>query len=481
MDALKRLTYKDLENEMSRRRLVFFIQKTKPEYRAQWFHHYICERVEEWARGEGKKRLMIFVPPQHGKSQISTRHTPAWLLGINPDEKVGIAAYNGTVASGFNRDVQRIMESSEYRAIFPDTELPAKRDSRGYVRNNYEFDIVGRAGSLVSVGVGGGLTSRQIDTMIIDDVYKDAQEAWSPLQRANVQEWYDTVVQTRLHNESKMLIVFTRWHEEDLGGWLLKENPEEWDVVKIPALRESLQDNLGENDPRKIGEALWEERHSRERLLAIKARSLITFENLYQQDPQPAKGLLYGEFKTYTKEDFKRASTDVVYTTGCYVDIADRGEDNLCAIAYAQIGELVYILDVLYTNKSADETEGMLAKMLLDNNVNNVLIEANAGGRIFAKLVERHYVGKLRGRSCAFSTFTQTANKEARIISAAGLVNELIAMPVDWHIRFPEFYSEISRFDKVFKKNKNDDGADALTGVVENIERKVGEYYYGSL
>lgn len=471
---------REAHNELCRRNLAEFIVYTMPSYDAQWFHEYTCKKIQDWYNGIGKQRLMVFMPPQHGKSQISTRHAPAWILGKNKNEKIGIAAYNGTVSSKFNRDVQRIIKSDEYAGIFPETKLPKSGNSEadsGYVKNNHEFDIVNSTGSLVSVGVGGGLTSRQIDTMIIDDVYKDAKEAWSPTQRLNVWEWYNTVVETRLHNDSRVLIVFTRWHEEDLAGQLLAENPDAWDVVKIQAIREA--ESVPE-DPRTIGEALWESKHGIEKLLAVKSRSLITFENLYQQDPQPAQGMLYSAFKTYESDALKALLIGKAVRYENYTDTADSGSDYLCSITYVRYGGLVYVLDVLYSQESTEITEPLLVDLLVRSDVNTSYIESNAGGRIFARSVKKSY-SATGARKCVFKTFTQTENKEARIYAAAGLVNQLVVMPNDWHVRWPKFHHDVTRFAAILKKNKHDDAADVLTGIVERSESGYGQYAYASV
>ena len=147
----------------------------------------------------------------------------------------------------------------------------------GYLKNKSEFEIPNYNGSVVSIGVGGALTSRQIDTLIIDDIYKDAKDAWSPIIRQNVWDWYTSTAETRLHNDSQVLIVFTRWHENDLAGKLLKEESEKWDVIKLPAIKDESKNIF---DKRKNGEALWSERHSEEKLLNIKKKNPTVFVKL---------------------------------------------------------------------------------------------------------------------------------------------------------------------------------------------------------
>ena len=271
-----------------------FIKYTKNDYSLQWFHKQICEKIQCFENKEIKK-LMIFMPPQHGKSEISTRRYPAWTLGNNPNQKIGVVSYNATIGAKFGKDIQRIMTDKNYRYLFPEINLNIEGND-GYLKNKAEFEIPNYKGSVVSIGVGGALTSRQIDKLIIDDIYKDSQNAWSSTIRQNVWEWYNTTAETRLHNDSQILIVFTRWHQDDLAGKLLKEEPNQWTVIKYPALK---TDEFIENDIRKIGEALWEDRHSKEKLINIKSKNPMIFANLFQQEPMPQIGLLYTNLKTY--------------------------------------------------------------------------------------------------------------------------------------------------------------------------------------
>lgn len=162
-------------------------------------------------------------------------------------------SYNATKARKFNRELQRIMDEDTYHELFPQATLarspssPAARKSRNYARNADECEIVGYQGSFKTIGVGGSLTGEPVDILIMDDLYKDAAAAWSPLIRQNIADWYDTVASTRLHNSSQQLLVFTRWHEDDLAGRLLQkeglyhstDNPHGWVLLSFPAIKDS--------------------------------------------------------------------------------------------------------------------------------------------------------------------------------------------------------------------------------------------------
>ena len=201
-----------------------------PFLELEWFHRTYYRVLEAFAEGR-VRRLMISMPPQHGKSVGATTLLPAYLLGLDPDLRIAIASYSASLASKFNRRVQRILCSAEYGELFPDTTIKRGSKPPEYIRTADEVEIVGREGSLLSVGREGSLTGNRVDCFLLDDLYKDAMEANSPLVRENCWEWYTSVVRTRMHNDSRELLVFTRWHEEDLIGMLRQREP----VVELRA------------------------------------------------------------------------------------------------------------------------------------------------------------------------------------------------------------------------------------------------------
>ena len=284
----------NVKAELARRNFADFVLYVMPNYEMQWFHRYICDKLQQFANGEIKK-LMLFVPPQHGKSQLSTRMFPAYLGGKNPDLKMVVASYNATLAQRFNRDIQRVIDTTIYNEIFPKSNLNNSNVvtvSSNYLRNSEVFEFVGYNGFVKTVGRGGALTGTPIDIGIIDDPLKDRAEAMSATIRESLWSWYQDVFETRLHNGSQQILIQTRWHEEDLAGKLLKRD-KDWEVIVFEAIKE----NDYSYDPRKFGEALWPERHSKERIEKVRATSPITFDSLYQQNPKPtdAIGLLWNK------------------------------------------------------------------------------------------------------------------------------------------------------------------------------------------
>lgn len=472
--------------EGARRKFEWFVRYMKPTYQVTPFHLSFMRILQRFADG-GVKNLIVQAPPQHGKSELSSRMLPAFLLGIAPDTKIAICSYAATIAKDFNRDVQRVIDTEEYHAVFPGTCLNGSNVvtvANNYLRNSDVFEIVGRTGSLRVVGRGGSLTSKTVDVMVFDDLYKDSQEANSPIVRQAAWDWYTKVARTRLHNDSRQLIVFTRWHPEDIIGKILETEQvvavESWaDLDSIPAGAWVLVNyeaikagNATEIDNREPGQALWPARHSLDRLLAQKQLDPVGFQCLYQGDPGNAEGKLYQPFKTWIeKEDWGQ-----YIRSGCYVDVADEGDDFLFAASYdiyksenqiwnenkKRFEPLLFALitDIEFTDESTEITTVTVPRLINANGVQRAWIESNNGGSQFEKTVKK----KVRALTVPFY---QGANKESRIVTNAPFVNQSIIMPFGWENRYKKFYEHITAFLRKFDANAHDDDADGLTGIYE--------------
>ena len=366
-----------------------------PFLELQPFHRAYYRVLEAFAAGR-VRRLIVTMPPQHGKSVGATTLLPAYVLGLDPDQRVAIASYSGALASKFNRRVQRIIESREYAAFFPATTIKQGSKPPSYIRTADEVEIIGCRGGLLSVGREGSLTGNRVDCFILDDLYKDALEANSPLIRANCWEWYTSVVRTRMHNASRELIVFTRWHEEDLIGTLTAREPvaelrewaqldglpaDTWLHLNFEALKSSPPTGI---DPRMPGAALWEQQQGRALLEAKRRLDPLQFESMYQGHPSSREGLLYGlNFAEY--DDLPHE----IVRRGNYTDTADTGDDYLCSLSYAVDADgAIYITDAVYTREPMEVSEPLVAEMLLRSDTRQAAVESNNGGRGFARAVQ---------------------------------------------------------------------------------------------
>ncbi len=469
----------EIVKEAARNDLLTFARYVQPSLDVQPFHRAYYNVLNEFAHGRIKK-LIVTMPPQVGKSEAASRKLPAFMLGRDPDLKIAIGSYSTSFARDFNRDVQKIVDSPEYKEIFPKTRFSHGFGDGNAARTSDVSECVGYRGSLRAVGRGGSLTGRTVDIAILDDVYKDYMEANSPVVREAAWKWYTTVVRTRLHNMSRELIAYTRWHSEDLVGRLEKIEqiidiqsygdledvpPGAWVRINYEAIKTTGKTEL---DPRETGEVLWPAKHSLESLIARRKLDKMQFDCLYQGQPGSEAGRLYQPFKTYV--DWNDYGTLVA--KGNCTDCADGGGDFLCSICYNKLVSrtatdeqgrpltFLAVTDVIFTDDPVEVTTGSVPMMLNREGTQYAHIESNNGGRAFAAIIEPKTVARIY-------PFTQTMNKESRIITNAGLVNQHIIMPFDWATRFPKFYEHMTTFLRNFRANAHDDGADCATLLIE--------------
>ncbi|KOR93962.1 phage terminase large subunit [Geobacillus stearothermophilus] len=241
----------------------------------------ICDYLMKVEKGE-IDRLMIFMPPRHSKSMTVTETFPSWFIGRNPDRRVIEVSYGDSLARRFGRANRQKIE------MFGEELFGIKiSNDMGSVTS---WDVEGRRGGMISVGIGGGITGQGADLLIIDDPIKNRKEADSLTYRNMLwNEWQNTL-STRLQPGGRVILILTRWHEDDLAGRLLEHEPERWTVVSLPAICDSENDLLG----RKIGEPLWpeygfDEKWAEETKKSVGSR---TWNALYQQRPTPPSGAI---------------------------------------------------------------------------------------------------------------------------------------------------------------------------------------------
>lgn len=467
--------------EESREHLLRFTETTFKKFEASGFHKKFYEILNLFAKGK-LKNLIVSMPPQNGKSEGSSRRLPAYIAGKRMDAKIALVCYAATKAQKFGREIMSVMREPEYKDIFPRVKYPERGYTGAKSNTNIERESINSTGSMKFVGVDGPLTGDSVDVLILDDLYKGWKDANSPVTQAAVWDWYVTVADTRLHNESQQLITFTRWSDQDLIAKLIDKGlvisfdgsqeietaieqlkPEQFLSINFPAIKEGPPTEF---DPREEGEALWPNKHSKRKLEAARAKDPDKFDCLQQGNPTNKDGLMYTQaFKTY------KALPELKIIKN-YTDTADSGNDYLCSIVYGvPLGETdphKYVIDLVYTQEGMEITEEKTAELLNRNNVNTAKIESNNGGRGFSRNVE-----KLANKGILIEPFYQGGNKEARIYSNSASVNRDIVFPEDWAIRWPMFYKHVTTFKKVFAANKFDDAPDVLTGIIEEEENKI--------
>jgi len=265
------------------------------EYQASWFHREIAKKLESVEKGK-TKRLMIFLPPRHGKSEVASILFPAWYLGRNPKKEIIVSSYSAELAEDFGYKTRNLVASQEYQELFS-TKL--REDSKSKAKW-----LTQEGGGYTAVGVGGAITGRGADLLIIDDPIKNREEAESSTLREKVYSWYTSTAYTRLEKNGAIILIQTRWHQDDLAGRLLKaqeDGGDRWEVIKFPAIA------VEDEKFREKGEALWKEKYNLETLKQIKNTiGIYDWQCLYQQEP------IASETQEFKKEFFRYRTIEEV-------------------------------------------------------------------------------------------------------------------------------------------------------------------------
>lgn len=240
-DALKELA----SRQLAKRRMLPFAQRMNPKYLAGWVHEDICRRLERFSDDVAKglsPRLMLLMPPRHGKSELASKMFPPWHLGRHPDHEIIACSYNISLAMGFSKKIKQIIDDPAYQTVF-DTRLDPNN------RSTEEWTLAADTGGYVAAGVGGGITGKGAHVLIIDDPIKNAEEADSVTTRDSIWDWYGSTAYTRLAPGAGVLIIQTWWHDDDLAGRVQQamaagtddEDVDQFEIIKYPAIAEATE------------------------------------------------------------------------------------------------------------------------------------------------------------------------------------------------------------------------------------------------
>ena len=385
------------ENELkireARNNLLSFISVTYKDYKIGWVHQEICQTLDNFLKDliEGKRpRLIITMPPRSGKSEIVSRRFPAYFLGKYPDLSIISVSYSATLAEDFCRDVQRIIDSDEYKKIFSDTKLSDKKD-KNYKRTSDIFEIVGHKGVYCSAGVGGGITGKGCDILIIDDPIKNRQEANSENTRKKIFDWYSSTAYTRLSPIGGVIMMCTRWHLDDLIGKVLNDKGQKpFHVISYPAIAEH------DEPHRKQGEALHPERFSLEILNEIKSTlSASDWLSLYQQRPTPEGGAIFETSKLrYYDESSEPKRFDQIVGSWDMTFKENKTSDFVVGQLWGRKGSEFYLLDMVRDRMDFVKTLKVFINFANKHkNCNCWLVEDKANGTAIISTLKKHISG----------------------------------------------------------------------------------------
>ncbi len=399
-------------------------------------HHIqlLIEKLEAIETGE-IKRLIINMPPRHGKSQLVSRIFPVWCLGRKLNRQIILASYAARLAQRLTRWGRDKAESKEVKDIFPNLQI------RKDVRASYEYQNT-KGGLVLGAGVDGPITGSGADIAIIDDPYKDYHEAKSELISTNVWDWFRSTLLTRLSPKGVVIVVHTRWMTHDLTARILELEPENWEVVKLPAI------NLK-------GEALWQERFPVKELLKIrKSLGESLFQAIYQQEPVDITERLFEEPR------FCEPPKDLKIFA--YLDPAFGGKDY-SALTIGRVGRedknefRIYIKAGYIWNSQIDKTYNLVEKYCKQENVTTLYVEANQ-----AQSVLSH---EFRKRNLFVRDVKNVSNKHLRIVNY---------VKVNWDKIYFSKSVDSAYLKQILSYSEHashDDAPDSLAGLIQALGR----------
>lgn len=440
--------------ELAKREFFFYCNLKAPDFYKPERKYLVelCGEFQAFIEGDDEV-LVVNEPPRHGKSRTAGLLVE-WVFGKNKKEKIMTGSYNETLSTMFSKNVRNSIQEVKadpykpvYSDVFPDVKIAVGDGAMNL------WSLEGGYNSYLATSPTGTATGFGCSILILDDLIKNAEEAYNETVKQKHWDWFTNTMLQRLEEGGKIIIIMTRWASDDLAGRALEHYKARGAKIKHICMK-ALQDD---------GTMLCDEVLSRESYEAKKSAMGADIASAnYQQEPIDLKGRLYTSFKTYD------GALPVFKEIRNYTDTADEGSDFLCSINYGvTFANEAYILDVLYTKDPMEDTEPGTAELLFNRKVNRALIESNSGGRGFARAVIRILRDKFKSNHTIVKWFHQSKNKKARILSNATWVMEHVYFPVDWRNRWPEYYDAMIKYQRE-GKNKHDDAQDTTTGVAEN-------------
>ncbi|MBV9242064.1 MAG: phage terminase large subunit [Acidobacteria bacterium] len=429
-----------------------WVRATSPHLAWDARHHKVLFKRLERMTSRESNRLMIFMPPRHGKSETVTIHYAAWRLERDPMLNIIIGSYNQKLANRFSRKV---------RAIAKEHKLALSKER--FAADEWETR---EGGGVRAVGVGAGVTGFGGGLVIIDDPIRGRADAESAAFRDKTYEWFTDDIYTRLTPDGQVILIQTRWHEDDLAGRLLKHTDgDKWDVLRLPAIAEE-KDEL----ERKPGEALWPAKFDAKRLEAIRRlQGHYSFESLYQQNPVPKSGDLF-QRSWFTKYVDSRP-TGLTWVRGYDLAISEKTSADYTAsfrVAKDRTGN--YYIDGGIRRQIDFPTQRRLVEDLVRNERDTVhYIEDALHGRALYQDLK----AKLTADRARLKSVRVEGDKYSRALTFAGAAENGLVHLVrgSWNAALVDELSS-------FPKGRHDDQVDAITLAFNAIEGRKGKGFH---
>lgn len=453
----------------------FFKMQHQRKFIVNHHHEVIIEAAERVIQGKCK-RLCLTVPPRYSKTELMVKMFISHCIANNPKAKFIHLSYSDKLALDNSEEIKELIQSDAFTTLFPGVEIKQDSHAKNKWYTTAGGGLLARSAAGQVTGFGAGKLEEEeraeLDdwmdhkedfggAIIIDDPIKP-EDADSPTIRNKINQRFDSTIRSRVNSRSTpIIIIMQRLHPEDLVGYLNKIEPGEWETISLPAIQED-------------GTALWPHKHTLEELEELKKANPLVFDRQYMQDPRPQEGLVFHEsnLKWYNGKDFDPKSEDVD-AISAFIDTADAGDDDLCCPFGFNIGEKIFIHDVVFTTEGVEITVPLVASKINEHSPNYVRIESNMGGSMYTGLLRPHVTGKTQLLSIRAKT-----NKHTRILTMSGFIKEFCYFREDY-----ELNSDYARFiDGLTGYLKNgasshDDAPDALTGLCAMIKRFYSNLY----
>lgn len=438
MVALALPSLAEIDAEEARRAqigLLPFVRRMFPQYQTAPFHRTIADHLEAIERGD-IDRLIITMPPRHGKSELASVHFPAWYLGRNPDKRVIATSYGAGLAYRFSRRARNLLTAPSW----PFSDVTVASDLAAV----QSWDMADHRGGYMAAGVGGPITGAGADLLIVDDPVKSADEADSATYRESTWQWWQDTAYPRMQSGAAAVVIGTRWHDDDLIGRLLgarAQGGDTWTVLHLPAISADR-------------DALWPEQFDLDKLARIKANmSSRMWGAQYQGDPQPNEG---GMFKPAWWARYREAPT--LSRVELFVDSAFKegvANDYSVIATWGDTGSGDYYLLDLWRDRVAfpellRAIHDQWTKQRVRWAARSIVIEDKASGQSAIQVLQRPYhtaAGTLPALPVVAWSVSGTQSKVARAEGVTGFVEAgrahlpesapWVADFIDEHARFP--------------------------------------------
>ncbi len=435
------------KKEKARHTFMGFVNKVWPAFIEGRHHKIMANAFERVASGE-LKRLIVNMPPRHTKSEFASFLLPAWFLGNYPEKKIIQSAHTAELSVGFGRKVRNLVDSDDYKSVFPNVLLRSDSKAAGRWSTN-------KGGEYFAIGVGGAVTGKGADLLVIDDPHSEQEgQSSDPSVFDRVYDWYTSGPRQRLQPGGSIIVVMTRWHKRDLTGQILKSSlqrvgSDEWELIEFPALMPS-------------DEPLWPEFWPKDELEALRNELPAPKWNAqYQQNPTSEEGALVKRewWKTWEKDkppmcEFIIQSWDTAFLK---TQRADFSACTTWGVFYHPDGSgieqpNIILLDAHKERLEFPELKKTAYEMWVDWQPDAFIVEAKAAGTPL--------IFELRAMGIPVSEYTPSRGNDK--ISRVNAVSDLFASGIVWapELRFAE---EVIEEFAAFPSGEHDDLVDSST------------------